>query len=242
MTDTTIVIGCSSEIGMAICTTLINRGDDVIGTTRNGSFTVPADFGAAFQLAACDATSLESISQLFDSVANLKPRHLIYCAGYHRLAPVSPISAGSLEEHLAVNYRGAVDCSRLFISGKFSNANVQRSITIVASIAYRVGEAGLVGYSASKAAVVAAVKGMAVEYAARNIRVNSVSPGWITSSRADAVSQKLSAEALSSVHKRYPLGLGAALDVANAVSFLSSDSAKWITGIDLPVDGGRTCS
>lgn len=242
MVDTTILIGCSSEIGMAICSSLIKRGDRVIGTTRSGSLSAPIEFGSDFQLAACDVTSTESIRQLFQSMANLTPRHLIYCAGFHRLAPVSPISSGSLEDHLAVNFRGAVDCSRLFISGKYSKTDTQRTITVVASIAHRVGEAGLVGYSASKAAIVAAVKGMAVEYAPRNIRVNSVSPGWIKSNRADVVSEKLSEDGLSSIHNRYPLGLGSATDVANAVAFLSSDSAKWITGIDLLVDGGRTCS
>lgn len=242
MMDATIVIGCSSEIGLAICSSLLKRGDHVIGTTRSGFLSIPADFGAAFQVGACDVTNIESIRQLFQSVASLKPRHLIYCAGFHRLAPVSPLSAGSLEDHLAVNFRGAVDCSRIFISGKFSKSDTQRTITVVASIAHRIGEAGLVGYSASKAAVVAAVRGMAVEYASRNIRVNSVSPGWINSNRADAVSDKLPEEVLSAIHKRYPLGLGSATDVANAVDFLSSDSAKWITGVDLLVDGGRTCS
>ncbi len=242
MKNTTIVIGCSSEIGLAICSSLIKRGDHVIGTTRSGCLSFPIDFGAAFQIKACDATNIESIRQLFQSVSSLAPRNLIYCAGFHRLAPVSPISAGSLEDHLAVNFRGAVDCSRIFTSAKYSGSDTQRSITVIASIAHRIGEAGIVGYSASKAAVVAAVRGMAVEYASRDIRVNSVSPGWIKSNRADAVSEKLPDDVLSTIHKRYPLGLGSASDVANAVAFLSSDSARWITGIDLLVDGGRTCT
>lgn len=242
MKDAALVIGCSSEIGMAICSSLIQRGDHVIGTTRSGEFTIPVEFGAAFEAAKCNVTSAESIRQLFQSVASLRPRHLIYCAGFHRLATVSPISAGSLQDHLAVNFSGAVDCSRIFTSAKYSKSDTQRTITVVASIAHRIGEAGLIGYSASKAAVVAAVRGMAVEFAPRNIRVNSVSPGWIKSNRADTVTEKLSEESLAGIHKRYPLGLGSASDVANAVTFLSSDSAKWITGIDLLVDGGRTCS
>lgn len=240
--DTAVVIGCSSELGLAICSALIKRGDRVIGTTRGGDFSGPIDFGEAFQVSACDATNTESIRQLFQSLADVKPRHLIYCAGFHRLAPVSPISTGSLEDHLAVNFRGAVDCARIFTSSKFSKVDTQRTVTVVASIAHRISEAGLVGYSASKAAVVAAVRGMALEFASRNIRVNSVSPGWIKSNRADAVSAKLSEEGLSGIQKRYPLGLGSASDVANAVAFLSSDSAKWITGVDLLVDGGRSCS
>jgi NAD(P)-dependent dehydrogenase (short-subunit alcohol dehydrogenase family) len=242
MADTSIVIGCSSDIGLSICSSLLNRGDQVIGTTRTGSFLTSLDFGSSFQIAACDSTNIDSIHQLFQSVANRRPRHLIYCAGFHRLAPVTPVSSGALEEHLAINFHGAVNCSRVFISGKYSKNEVQRSITIITSIAHKVGEAGLVGYSASKAAVVGAVKCMAIEYAQRNIRVNTVSPGWIMGHRADTVSTKLSDEALSNIKKRYPLGLGTPKDVADAVSFLSSDSAKWITGVDLVVDGGRTCN
>ena len=178
--------------------------------------------------------------KLFDMLSIRRPRHLIYCAGFHRLAPLSPVSAGSLEEHLAVNYLGAVNCARLFVSSKNSCTDLQRTITVVASIAHRVGEAGLIGYSASKAAVVAAVRGMAVEYAGKNIRVNSVSPGWIESERADAVASRISGNALEEIHRRYPLGYGQPKDIGFAVSFLSSNMASWITGVDLPVDGGRT--
>lgn len=242
MSDTTVVIGCSSEIGMAICASIISRGDLVVGTTRTGKLAVSDNLGSGFQVASCDSTNIDSIRHLFQSLAYRSPRHLVYCAGFHRLAPVSPISSGSLTDHLAVNFQGAVDCSRLFISGKFSQSNLQRSITVIASIAHMVGEAGLVGYSASKAAAVAAVKGMAVEYASRNIRVNSVSPGWVEGIRSDVVRGKISDVALSEIIKRYPLGLGLPIDVANAVSFLSSDSARWITGVDLVVDGGRTCT
>lgn len=242
MADTSIVVGCSSDIGRAICAILLNRGDFVIGTTRTGEMQDSEHLGKNFNVMACDATNTASIRSLFQSSALKSPRHLIYCAGFHRLAPVTPASSGSLEDHLAVNFQGALDCARLFISNKYSKNNIQRSITVVASIAHRIGEPGLVGYSASKAAIVAAVRGMAVEYSTRNIRVNSISPGWIEGERARMVSEKLSKDALTEILKRYPLGFGSPIDVANAVSFLSSDLSSWITGIDLVVDGGRTCT
>lgn len=240
MSDIALVIGCSSGIGRAICHALVERGDTVIGTTRSGFLPDGQDSMYGVDILSCDSTRIESIKNLFASLDSSRPRHLVYCAGFHRLAPVSPFSAGSLEEHLAVNYLGAVNCARLFVSSKNSIAEFQRTITVVASIAHRVGEAGLVGYSASKAAVVAAVRGMAIEYAGKNIRVNSVSPGWIQGDRADVVSSRISGNALEEIHRRYPLGYGQPKDVGSAVSFLSSNMASWITGVDLPVDGGRT--
>jgi NAD(P)-dependent dehydrogenase (short-subunit alcohol dehydrogenase family) len=242
VTEAALVIACNSAIGRAVCDSLGDRGLKVIGTTRSGELKIPNASRSEFELAACDVTDIDSIRRCLSAVAAHRPRHLIYCAGFHRLAPVAPASSGSLDEHMAVNFRGAVDCARLFVSNKFSGGPGQRSITIVASIAHRIGEAGLVGYSASKAAVVAAVRGMAVEYAPRNVRVNSVSPGWIEGERADAVSDKLSENAVTEIRRRYPLGLGLPRDVASAVSFLASDAARWITGTDLVVDGGRSCT
>lgn len=240
MADLSIVIGCSSGIGRSICESLVERGDDVVGTTRSGYLPAPQEAIKGVDIFACDSTSIDSIKGLFNSLSTRRPRHLVYCAGFHRLAPMSPVSAGSLEDHMAVNFVGAVNCARLFVSNKFSRTDVQRTITVVASIAHRVGEAGLVGYSASKAAVVAAVRGMAVEYAGKNIRVNSVSPGWIKGERANTVASRLSDAALDEIRRRYPLGYGEPKDIGFAVSFLSSDMAGWITGVDLPVDGGRT--
>jgi NAD(P)-dependent dehydrogenase (short-subunit alcohol dehydrogenase family) len=240
MSDVSVVIGCSSEIGRAICDGLIARGDLVIGTARSGKLSDENSISGNIEIEACDSTSIESIRSLFERIARYRPRHLFYCAGYHRLAPVSPASSGSLANHLAVNFQGAVDCSRFFINNKTSRTDLQRTITVVASIAHRIGEAGLVGYSASKAAVVAAVRGMAIEYASRNIRVNSVSPGWIEGVRADAVATTISAEALAEIRSRYPLGFGRPVDVASAAMFLASDQARWITGVDLIVDGGRS--
>jgi NAD(P)-dependent dehydrogenase (short-subunit alcohol dehydrogenase family) len=242
MPDVSVVIGCSSGIGLAICAALKERGDVVIGTTRSGALPPLLSISKDIEVERCDSTNLESIRDLFNRLAPRRPRHLIYCAGFHRLSPITAVSNGSLSDHFAVNFQGAVDCARIFASNKISNCDDQRTITVVSSIAHRVAEAGLIGYSASKAAIVAAVRGFAVEYAPKNIRANSVSPGWIKGARADAVEAKLPSAAMVEIRRRYPLGFGCPEDVAGAVVFLSSDSAMWITGVDLPVDGGRSCT
>ena len=81
----------------------------------------------------------------------------------------------------------------------------------------------------------------AVELAKKKIRVNCISPGFIETEMMDSVSKKLGKEQMDKLKSEYLLGLGKPKDVANACLFLLSDASRWITGINLPVDGGYTC-
>ena len=79
---------------------------------------------------------------------------------------------------------------------------------------------------------------MAVELARRRVRVNTVSPGVVRTPMTDAAFSVLSAEQVTTIEQKHPLGTGTALDVARAVLFLMAPATKWITGTDLVVDGG----
>jgi 3-oxoacyl-[acyl-carrier protein] reductase len=97
------------------------------------------------------------------------------------------------------------------------------------------GNAGQSNYAASKAGVIGFAKSVAKEVASRGITVNAVAPGFIDT----AMTQVLSAEAKTSFMSSIPLGrMGSPEDVANAVAFLASDSASYITGQTIHVDGG----
>jgi 3-oxoacyl-[acyl-carrier protein] reductase len=98
-----------------------------------------------------------------------------------------------------------------------------------------IGNAGQANYAASKAAVIGLTKSVAREYASRSVTVNAVAPGFIDT----AMTQGLSQEVRDSLQKQIPLGrLGQASDVAEAVRFLASDEAAYITGHVLHVNGG----
>ncbi|MEU8270324.1 SDR family oxidoreductase [Sphaerisporangium sp. NPDC049002] len=98
-----------------------------------------------------------------------------------------------------------------------------------------IGSAGVAAYQASKGAVTVMTKNAAISYAADGIRVNSVHPGLITTPMTDAQDPEISAELV----RQTPLGrAGSSGEVANAVLFLASDEASFITGAQLVVDGG----
>jgi NAD(P)-dependent dehydrogenase (short-subunit alcohol dehydrogenase family) len=95
-------------------------------------------------------------------------------------------------------------------------------------------------YSATKGALVALTKSVALELAPERVRVNSVAPGVVETEMSGALREKLTPEQFERIETMHPLGIGAADDAAMAIAFLLSDAAKWITGTTLVVDGGYT--
>jgi len=119
------------------------------------------------------------------------------------------------------------------------NQRQLRSIVFVSSTASMFGAKGFNLYCASKGALDSLMRALAVELAPE-IRVNSVLPGGVRTAMTQSMFEDPQlAERLES---QYPLGAGRASDVAAAVRFLLSDEARWITGQQLVVDGGRTAN
>jgi len=109
------------------------------------------------------------------------------------------------------------------------------SVVNIASIVGEIGNAGQTNYSASKGAMIAMTKSFAKEGAARGVRFNSVTPGFIATDMTDALSEKVKEQFIANIPlKRF----GEAKEVANAVAFLLSDHSSYITGETLKVNGG----
>jgi len=143
------------------------------------------------------------------------------------------LSENDWDKVIAVNLRGAFLFSKL--SAKFMLKQRSGKIVNVSSIIGIVGNAGQANYSASKAGLIGLTKSLAKELGSRNICVNAVAPGYIQTQMTDKLSDKIKAEML----KRIPLNrLGGPADVSNAVLFLASPAADYITGQVIVVDGG----
>jgi len=141
------------------------------------------------------------------------------------------------DEVLAVNLTAAFHLTRAVLRGMMKQRFGRIiSITSVVGVA---GNPGQGNYAASKAAVIGFTKTAAREYASRNVTVNAVAPGFIDT----AMTQGLSPEVKEALQKQIPLArLGTPADIANAVRFLVSEDAAYITGHVLHVNGGMLMS
>lgn len=150
--------------------------------------------------------------------------------------PVTDLPADIWDRVLAVNARG------VFLGCKHSVPLIAESgggsIINIASIRAWLGTSRAQdAYAASKGAVVALTRSMAVHLAVQQIRVNTICPGTILTDMAPLPDASAVAQRLA----RYPLGrLGTTDDVTGAAVFLASDESRWITGVELPIDGGTS--
>ena len=109
------------------------------------------------------------------------------------------------------------------------------NIINITSVVGHTGNAGQANYTASKAGIIAMTKSLAKEYAKKNIRLNCVSPGFIATDMTKDLKEEFQSELL----KNIPINrLGSCKDIANAVLFLASDEASYITGETIHVNGG----
>jgi len=162
----------------------------------------------------------------------------VHCAGTLKVLPLRSVERAMVREIMDVNFSSAVEIVRLLIRKKVNATNL-RGIVFVSSTASNFGARGFNIYCASKGALDAFMRALAVELAP-GVRANSVLPGAVWSEMTNAmlndpnISAKFNAD--------YPLGLGQPSYIASAVEFLLSDAARWITGQQLVVDGGRTAN
>ena len=235
-----LVTGASRGIGRAIAQTLAQQGAIVVGTATSalGAQAIEHDLHTintkcrGLLLNVADGVQTDEVmKQIEDEVGAVAI--LVNNAGITRDNITMRMKDEEFDDVIATNLRGVFRLSRSVMRGMMK-ARSGRIINI-SSVVAKMGNAGQANYAAAKGGVEAMTRALAQELGSRNITVNCVAPGFIATDMTHAMGEG-AAEALQS---RIPLGrLGQAQDIANAVLFLASDSASYITGQVLGVNGG----
>lgn len=236
-----LVTGGSRGIGRAVCLELARQGADVAvnyagtrlrprrrprraGSWACGQWSSRADVADA---AACDAM----VAQVLEQLGRLDI--LVNNAGITRDGLMLRMPEADWDAVLDTNLKGAFHCMR----AAYKTMMRQKSgrVVNISSVVGLRGNAGQTNYSASKAGLIGLSKSLAKELATRNVTVNVVAPGFITTDMTDALPEGAREALLSTIPMKR---LGAAEDVARAVAFFAGAGAGYITGQVLCVDGG----
>jgi 2-deoxy-D-gluconate 3-dehydrogenase len=232
-----IVTGGSSGLGLAISRLLARAGADVTVFSRSGrvkSEGVGPDPAGIRHVAVDVNEGVAATRAVTDAAANGLD-FLINNAGITIKKPVGDFTADEFRAIQQVNVDAVFSLCQAAFPHLTKATDAGRIVTI-SSMAAHLGFEGVVPYCASKAAVLGLTKGLAVEWAGRNVLVNSVAPGWFPS---EMNRQVMDQERQKKILARMPLHrYGEPDELAAAVLFLVSPAARYITGIDLAVDGG----
>ena len=238
-----LVTGASSGIGRATSIYLAELGADVVLCARDEQRlheTLHAMPGGNHSVAPLDLSeNIDDIPAWIKRMSQDGPFHgLVHCAGIEKTVPVRLVSQSSFEDVLRINTEAALMLTKGIRQKKCFT--LPCSIVFISSVASLTGQPGISLYCASKGALNAMARALAVELARQSIRVNTISPGHVETEMNATIQSKLTQEQYAGIVAAHPLGLGRPEDVAGAAAFLLSDNARWITGTNMVVDGGYT--
>lgn len=237
-----LITGGSRGIGRAICVKLASLGYDIVFNYQSGTEAAIETknmceaFGVKVLEVCADISRSTDCDRLIEAAKEFGEGRidvLVNNAGITRDNLLMKLTDEDLDKVLEVNLKGTFYMMR-GVSKLMLRQKAGRIINM-SSVVGILGNAGQVNYSASKAAVIGMTKSLARELASRRINVNAVAPGMIETD----MTSKIPIQAKEALEKSIPFQqMGTPEDVANVVSFLASDDARYITGQVITVDGG----
>ena len=238
---TALVTGASRGIGAAIAKKLAARGFMVIINYGHSSAAAEEvknqieQAGGQAVLMQGDVSSGDDVDRMFKDIKKTWGRLdvLVNKAGINRDTLLVRMKEDQWDAVLSTDLKSVFFTTKAAASLRMRQRS--GSIINIASVVGITGNAGQANYAAAKAGVIGFTKSVAKELAARGIRVNAIAPGFIETDMTDAIPEKIREGMLETIPLRRG---GKAEDVANAVAFLASDDAGYITGQVLKVDGG----
>jgi NAD(P)-dependent dehydrogenase (short-subunit alcohol dehydrogenase family) len=234
-----LVTGGGTGIGLAISRAFCAAGAQVTITGRRENILKEAcqDLGENASYRACDLSQLDAIPALVASLEE-PPDILVNNAGINLKKPALEVTDEEFNRIIQTNLNGLFALTREVARGMALRG--KGAILNITSMAALYGLTKVPAYSASKTAVLGLSRALAAEFGPLGIRVNAIAPGFIFSEMTNKALNS-DPERKRRVMDRTPMGrMGQAEEVATAAVFLCSDAASFITGVNLPVDGGNS--
>ncbi|MCF8062772.1 MAG: 3-oxoacyl-[acyl-carrier-protein] reductase [Deltaproteobacteria bacterium] len=237
-----VITGGSKGIGRAVALkfarenarlVLVHYDADEVAVGETAA--LAAELGAGAEGRRVDVSSRGDVELLFKDVMNRHGRVdvLVNNAGITRDTLLMRMTEQDWDAVLAVNLKSVFNCTRAVIQPMMKQRKGR--IVNISSVVGRIGNAGQANYAASKAGILGFTKSVAREAAPRGITVNAVAPGFVATEMTDGLSQKVK----DAFMQQIPLGrIGEPDDIAEAVYWLCSDAASYITGQTIHVNGG----
>jgi len=222
-TDRTILVtGAASGLGLALAQAAEAEGARIIALDRN-----PAPFAQAL---CCDIADEAQVAEALTGLARIDA--LVNAAGVPLRMSVTDTDMADYDRLMAVNLRGSFLVSKLVLPRMKAHGGAVLHFSSCVGVT---GARNRAAYSASKGAIVALTRSMALDYAADRIRVNCLCPGFVDT----PLLAKMPADRRARLASAHPLGrIGTVADVTPMALFLLSEQASWITGQAIGVDGG----
>lgn len=236
-----LVTGAGRGIGREIALTLGAKGAVVI-VNYNGSAAKAEEVvkeieaaGGKAEAVQCNVSDFEGCARMMTDILAKHGRLdiLVNNAGITRDNLLMKMSEEDYDAVLGTNLKGVFNCIR-HVSRQMLKQRAGRIINI-SSVSGVLGNAGQANYCAAKAGIIGLTKSAARELASRGITVNAVAPGFINTEMTAVLSDSVKAAATEQIPMKK---FGETKDIANAVAFLASDEARYITGQTLCIDGG----
>ena len=237
-----VVVGASSGMGKQIALDLAESGAHVLAVARS------EERLSELQHVYSDFISVRSLDVLtagaedWDGILNNfvekhgKIHGGVYTAGITGMTALRMYDEEFAHRILDTSFFGMVRFIQAMAKKK--HAEKGSSYVVFSSTAAHYGNRGQFAYSGAKGAVYTALRSLAKELYRDKHRINSVSPGWVETDMSLNSRDEIGAERVKEIYDSYPLGVGKPDDVSPMVLFLLSDSARWITGTDVVIDGG----
>lgn len=226
-----IVTGATRGIGRAIAERFASEGHEVYGTYVNSEYEARLLEKRGFRMFRCDVSSKNEVASLYEKTGPVDV--LVNNAGVSLCEIFQNVTPDAESRLYGVNLFGVLNMTRRYLPDMI---NAKYGVIInVSSVFGEVGGSMEVDYSASKAALIGLTKALSKEVGPSCVRVNCITPGIIDTDMNAA----LSVEDVRNIVECVPLeSLGQPQNVADAVYFLASEDASYITGAVIPVDGG----